>query len=170
MGAIVGGCYAMGMTTDEMIAIIKSDEFAYWMSGVIEERYKYYFKEEDPAPDLFNVGIDLKDTVSKTRIPLSVIPNHLLDYALMEIFSRASAAAGYDFDSLFVPFLCNAVDVTNSREIVFRKGDLSQATVQSRNAVHGEVRPELALETGRVIHAGAVDLPGIDDVHAGLDE
>ena len=127
MGAIIGGCYAMGMSPDEIISIIKSDEFAYWMSGVIEEEYKYYFKEEDPGPDIFKVGIDLKDTIPKTRIPLSVIPNHLMDFAFMEIFSRASAAAGYDFDSLFVPFLCNAADISNSREVVFRKGDLSQA-------------------------------------------
>ena len=127
MGAIVGGCYAIGMSTDEIIAIIKSEEFAYWMSGAIEEEYKYYFMEEDPGPDLFKVGIDLKDTVPKPRIPLSVIPSHLMDFAFMEIFASASAAAGYDFDSLFVPFLCNAVDVTNNREIVFRKGDLSQA-------------------------------------------
>lgn len=127
MGAIVGGCYAIGMSAEEIISIIKSDEFAYWMSGNMEEQYKYYFKEKDPAPELFNVGIDLKDSVSKARIPLSVIPNQLMDYAFMEIFSRASAAAGYNFDSLFVPFLCNAADVSNSREVVFRKGDLSQA-------------------------------------------
>lgn len=127
MGAIIGGCYAIGMSPDEIIAIIKSEEFAYWISGLIEEEYQYYFKEEDPGPELFKVGIDLKDTIPKTRIPLSVIPNHLMDFAFMEIFSRASAAAGYDFDSLFVPFLCNAADITNSREVVFRKGDLSQA-------------------------------------------
>ncbi|TFH20479.1 MAG: hypothetical protein E4H10_16600, partial [Bacteroidia bacterium] len=127
MGAIVGGCYAIGMSTDEIITIFKSDDFTYWMNGIIEEKYKYYFKEEYPIPDLFNVGIDLKDTIPKTRIPLSVIPNQLMDFAFMEIFSRASAAAGYDFDSLFVPFLCNAVDVSNNKEVIFRKGDLSQA-------------------------------------------
>lgn len=127
MGAIVGGCYAIGMSSDEIIAIIKSDDFAFWMNGIIEEEYQYYFKEEEAGPDLFNVGIDPKDTVSKARIPLSVIPNHLMDFAFMEIFSRASAAAGYDFDSLFVPFLCNAADISNSREVVFRKGDLAQA-------------------------------------------
>jgi len=127
MGAIIGGCYAMGMSPDEIISIIKSDEFAYWMSGTIEEEYKYYFKEEDPGPDLFKVGIDLKDTVPKTRFPISVIPNHLMDFAFMEIFASASAAAGYDFDSLFVPFLCNAADITHSKEVIFRKGDLSQA-------------------------------------------
>lgn len=128
MGAIVGACYAMGLSTDEIIEIVKSDDFSYWMSGVIEEEYKYYFKAEYPEPDIFNIGLDIKDTVPRTRLPLSYIPNHLMDFAFMEIFSRASAAAGYDFDSLFVPFLCNSVDISNSREVIFRMGDLSQAT------------------------------------------
>jgi len=128
MGAIVGACYAMGLSTDEIISIVKSDDFSYWMSGVIEEEYKYYFKAEYPEADLFNIGLDIKDTIPKTRLPLSYIPNHLMDFAFMEIFSRASAAAGYDFDSLFIPFLCNSVDISNNREVVFRTGDLSQAT------------------------------------------
>ena len=153
IGAIVGGCYAMGMSTDEIISIIKSEEFTYWMSGVIEKEYKYYFKEEEQAPDLFNVGIDLKDTVPKTRIPLSVIPNQLMDFAFMEIFSRASAAAGYDFDSLFVPFLCNAVDVTNSREIVFRKGDLAQA-IRASMTVPLYFRP-IVME-GNILYDGGI--------------
>lgn len=127
MGAIVGACYAMGLRCDDIINIVKSDDFKYWMSGVIEEEYNYYFKAEYPEPDIFSVGIDLNDSVPKTRLPLSYIPNHLMDFAFMEIFSRASAAAGYDFDSLFVPFLCNSVDISNSREVVFRTGDLTQA-------------------------------------------
>jgi len=153
MGAIVGGCYAMGMRSDEIIAIIKSEDFTYWMSGIMEEEYQYYFKEEDPGPDLFNVGIDLRDTVPKTRIPLSVIPNHLMDFAFMEIFSRASAAAGYDFDSLFVPFLCNAADVSNNREIVFRKGDLSQA-IRASMTVPLYFRP-IVME-GNILYDGGI--------------
>ncbi|MEN8201745.1 MAG: patatin-like phospholipase family protein [Bacteroidota bacterium] len=128
MGAIVGACYAMGLNAEEIISIVKSDDFSYWMSGVIEEEYKYYFKAEYPEPDILNIGLDIRDTVPKTRLPLSYIPNHLMDFAFMEIFSRASAAAGYDFDSLFVPFLCNSVDISNNREVVFRRGDLAQAT------------------------------------------
>ena len=153
IGAIVGGCYAMGMSTDEILAIITSDDFTYWLSGIIEEKYKYYFKEEYPIPDLFNVGIDLKDTIPKTRIPLSVIPNQLMDFAFMEIFSRASAAAGYDFDSLFVPFLCNAVDVSNNREVIFRKGDLSQA-VRASMTVPLYFRP--IVMDGNIMYDGGI--------------
>jgi NTE family protein len=153
MGAIIGACYAMGLSTDEMIAIISSEEFGYWMSGKLEEEYKYFFKAEEPGPELFNIGIDLKDTVPKTRIPLSVIPNQLMDFAFMEIFSRASATANYNFDSLFVPFLCNAVDISNSREIVFRTGDLSQA-VRASMTVPLYFRP-IVLD-GNILYDGGI--------------
>ena len=127
MGAIVGSLYAMGYTCEEMTAIISSDDFMYWMTGVLKEEDRYFFKEESPGPELLNVSIDAKDSISKTRFPLSFIPNHLMDFAFMEIFSRASAAAGYNFDSLFVPFLCIGADISNNKEVVFRKGDLAQA-------------------------------------------
>ena len=115
MGAIIGACYAMGLSTDEMIEIISSEEFGYWMSGKLEEEYKYFFKAEEPGPEIFNVGIDLKDTVPRTRIPLSVIPNHLMDFAFMEIFSRASAAAGGSLNYIYpkgVPTFCAATAMT----------------------------------------------------------
>lgn len=153
MGAIIGGCYAMGLSTDEMIRIISSEEFGYWMSGKLEEKYKYFFKAEEPGPEILNIGIDLKDTVPKTRIPLSVIPNDLMDFAFMEIFSQASAAAGYDFDSLFVPFLCNAVDISNNKEIVFRKGDLSQA-VRASMTVPLYFRP--IVMDGNILYDGGI--------------
>ena len=153
MGAIIGACYAMGLSTEEMIDIISSEEFGYWMSGKLEEEYKYFFKEEEPGPELISIGIDLKDTVPKTRIPLSVIPNHLMDFAFMEIFSQASAAAGYDFDSLFVPFLCNAVDISNSKEIIFRKGDLSQA-VRASMTVPLYFRP--IVMDGNILYDGGI--------------
>ena len=88
MGAIVGACYAMGLTCDEIINIVKSDDFSYWMSGVIEEEYNYYFKAEYPEPDIFSLGIDLNDSVPKTRLPLSYIPNHLMTSLLWRSFQE----------------------------------------------------------------------------------
>ena len=99
------------------------------------------------------MGIDLKDSIPKTRIPLSVIPNHLMDFAFLEIFSQASAAAGYNFDSLFVPFLCNAVDISNNREVVFREGDLSQA-VRASMTVPLYFRP--IVMDGAILYDGGI--------------
>ena len=127
MGAIIGSLYAMGYTTDEMINIIQSEDFNNWYTGTITEQYRYYFKQETPLPDLINVGFNIEDTIPKTKWPLSIVPNHLMDFAVMSIYAPGAAAAGYDFDNLFVPFLCIGSDISNNKEIVFRKGDLGQA-------------------------------------------
>ncbi|MCK4748075.1 MAG: patatin-like phospholipase family protein, partial [Bacteroidales bacterium] len=153
IGAIVGGLYSMGMETDTMIRIIQSDEFGYWMTGVFEERYKYYFKSEYPGPDIFSLGLDLKDTIPRTRFPLSLIPNHIMDFAFMEIFSRASAAAGYDFDSLFIPFLCVGADISRNKEIVFREGDLAQA-VRASMTIPLYFRP--IIMDGNIMYDGGI--------------
>ena len=153
MGAIVGALYAMGLDTDTMVQIVQSEQFTYWLSGNLGEQDKYFFKSEYPGPDILSLGIDLKDTVPRTRLPLSLIPNPLMDFAFMEIFSRASAAAGYEFDSLFVPFLCNAADISNSREIVFRKGDLAQA-VRASMTVPLYFRP--IVMDGNIMYDGGI--------------
>jgi len=41
MGAIVGSMYAMGFTPDEMMEIITSEDFKYWLRG--EEEPEYIF-------------------------------------------------------------------------------------------------------------------------------
>ena len=153
MGAIIGSFYAIGLSPDEMEHIIKSEDFSYWLSGELREQERYYFKTEYPGPDLISIGLDLKDTITKTLWPLSVIPNDQIDLAFMEIYSRPSAAAGYNFDSLFVPFLCNAVDISNNREIVFRKGDLSQA-VRASMTVPLYFRP-IVIE-GNIMYDGGI--------------
>ena len=153
MGAIVGSLYAMGMNTDEMIELLQSDEFSYWINGELKEEDRYYFKQENPGPDLISIGLDIKDTVPRTIFPLSLIPNYLMDFAFMEIYSRASAAAGYQFDSLFVPFLCNAVDISHNREVIFRKGDLAQA-VRASMTVPLYFRP-IVLE-GSILYDGGI--------------
>jgi len=153
MGAIVGGLYAIGMSTDEMIRIFKSDQFQSWLSGRIDPRYRYYFKEEYPGPDILSIGLNLKDSVSRTQFPMSLVPNHLMDFAFMEIFSRASAAANYNFDSLFVPFLCISADISNNREIVHRKGSLTQA-IRASMTIPLYFRPILI--DGNIMYDGGI--------------
>ncbi len=153
MGAIIGSLYAMGLTPGEMEAIIRSRDFNYWITGEMQEQDRYFFKTEYPGPDLISIGLDLKDTVTRTILPLSIIPSFIMDFAFMEIYSRASAAAGYDFDSLFVPFLCIAADISNNREIVFRKGDLAQA-VRASMTVPLYFRP--IVMDGNILYDGGI--------------
>ena len=153
IGAIVGGLYAIGMTTDEMIGIFKSDQFQSWLTGTIEPQYRYYFKEEYPGPDIISVGINRNDTVTRTQLPLSLVPSHLMDFAFMEVFSQPSAAAGYDFDSLFVPFLCNSVDISHNKEVVHTEGNMAQA-VRASMTIPLYFRPILI--DGSIMYDGGI--------------
>src|ERR1035437_7582557 len=63
IGAIVGGMYAMGMTPDEMVEVIKSSDFKNWMSGELEPDNVYYYRSADPKPRL----IDLRIQINKQK-------------------------------------------------------------------------------------------------------
>ena len=126
MGALVGGMYAMGYSPDEIIEIVSSEEFNQWVFGKPLDRYVYFFREREP--DASWVGIKFRvDSVIQTRFPTNIVSPVNMDFAFLERSAAVSAAAKYDFDSLFVPFRCVAADIHNKAEVVFDSGDLGQA-------------------------------------------
>ena len=50
-----------------------------------------------------------------------------MDMEMMEAVSSSIAKAGYDFDTLYVPFRCVASDIVLKEEVVFKSGELHQA-------------------------------------------
>lgn len=126
MGALIGSMYCMGYTPDEIQATILSDEFNSWANGIIEPQYVYYFKKKDDNASWITFKIS-PDTTLSTSLPTNLISPLPMDFALMERTAGASAACGYNFDSLFVPFRCVASDVAKKESVVFRTGDLGEA-------------------------------------------
>ncbi|MCF0207312.1 MAG: patatin-like phospholipase family protein, partial [Bacteroidales bacterium] len=127
MGAIVGGMYAAGYSTDEMMKIFASESFRNYYKGDIPARYINYFSYEKPDGSLVHVNLRRKKRKIALALPTSLIATQPMDLGLIEIFSRSSAAAHNDFDSLFVPFRCIASDVYHNREKTFDSGDLGIA-------------------------------------------
>ena len=126
MGALVGGMYAMGYTPAEIEKLVKSEEFKGWVFGKQVDRYVYFYREREP--DANWVGIKFRiDSVIQTRFPTNIISPANMDFAFLERTSAISAAAHYNFDSLFVPFRCVAADIYNKAEVVFKDGDVGQA-------------------------------------------
>jgi len=123
MGAIIGGLYAAGYSPDEMQYMITSEEFKSWISGKIDPKYIYFFRKQQPDASWFTFKFRY-DSVLSTSLPTNIISPVQMDVALMEIFSSASAVAGYNFDSLFVPFRCVASDIAENKPLIMRKGDL----------------------------------------------
>lgn len=129
MGAIIGSLYAMGYSPDEMEELILSEDFKRWYSGQIEENYIYYFKKNPLTPEFFNIRLSFKDSLSlKPQIlPTSVVNPIQMNLVFIDLFARATALCGRDFDKLFVPFRCVASDVYNKKQLVMKQGDLGDA-------------------------------------------
>ena len=126
MGAIIGALYAAGYSTDEMEKIVTSAEFAGWVSGKVDEEYTYLFKK--PTPDASWVDFKFRvDSVITPFLPTNIVSPVLMDFAFLEIFAGASAAANYDFDSLMIPFRCMASDIARAQAVMLSKGDLGKA-------------------------------------------
>lgn len=127
IGAIVGGLYAAGYTTEEMEELFKSDDFYFWSTGKIQREYRYYFKRQEPEPSWITLRFAKKEEKLKILPPTNLIPPEQMDFAFMELTAATSAACNYDFDNLMVPFFCVATDVNNSKPTVLRNGDLGNA-------------------------------------------
>ncbi|MEG1186326.1 MAG: patatin-like phospholipase family protein [Bacteroidales bacterium] len=128
MGAVVGSLYAMGYSTDEMIALIKSDEFRLWQAGKIDDSMINYFKVQDPTPSLFSVKTSFQDSVKIRKfLPQSLINPLPMNFAFLKLYSHATIRAKQNFNNLFVPFRAVASDVYNKRPLILGEGNLGDA-------------------------------------------
>jgi NTE family protein len=114
------------MSPDEMDKLARSKAFYEMAKGIINEDYKYYFKTTDADPSWITMRFEI-DSGIKTSLPVNIVSPYAMDIGLIEFMSQAIAAAGYNFDSLYVPFRCVAADVAAKKQVVFRDGDMCQA-------------------------------------------
>ena len=126
MGALVGGLYSAGYSPSEIEALFVSPQFKEWAEGILDEKYVYYLREKDDNPSLFRLKIDL-DTLLETTLPTNLISPVAVDYGLMEYLAPSSAAAGNNFDELFIPFRCVASDIISKKAVVLKDGNLATA-------------------------------------------
>ncbi len=127
MGSVVAAMYASGYTPDQMHEILTSDRFQQIATGFYQDKNSFYFKQDDPDASFFNFDMSVKGEVNGL-IPTNFVSPVALDYFMLSFFSQAEAAANYDFDSLMIPFRCVASDVYNKKSVLFRKGNLTEAT------------------------------------------
>ena len=130
MGAIIAALYASGYSVEEMEALATSGEVEKWVSGKIDDRYKFFYNERENTPSMFSIYADMQRDTLNTRsslnlaLPHSFINTSQIDMALVELFSAASAKAGGDFDRLMIPMRAVATDMTRHEAVVYRRGDL----------------------------------------------
>lgn len=125
-GALIGALYATGWSPQEIEALVLSDRFKTMVEGKMESKYIYYFKK----PDLDASWIRLRfspDSVILRNIPSNLLNPASLDIEMLSVFAGPEADAGYNFDSLFIPYRCVASDINAKQSVVFKSGNLNQA-------------------------------------------
>lgn len=127
MGAIVAALYSMGYTPDEMIGIMKSEDFQRWYTGTMDQNYMFFFKKNRDVPDLLSIHFDIKDSLHIVTPTVNLVNTTPMNLGFMEIFAGATANCKNDFDNLMVPFRCVAADAHNKQQIIFSEGDLGDA-------------------------------------------
>ena len=133
MGAIVGGMYASGMSPDEIIELLKSEDFKRWSTGEIEQRYIFYYKHADPNPAIVSLRFRIEtahglDSLSIHPVfPSNMISPVQMNYAFVELFMKPNAVANGDFNNLLVPFRSVASDIFKKEAVVFDGGNLADA-------------------------------------------
>ncbi len=139
IGGIVEAAYASGLSPVEMEQIFTSSRLQKWLNGQGSDHYNLYYNQQDPTPAWFSFDLDFDSTFTssfKTRIGNDLAIN----FALAELTAQASEAAGYDFDSLFIPFRTVAAEVFTQSEVTLDSGELNKA-VRATFAVPFIYRP-----------------------------
>ncbi len=57
MGGIVAGCYAAGMSPQQIEEIMLSKEFIGWVTGRLEQGYNYYYNRPDDNPSVLKINL-----------------------------------------------------------------------------------------------------------------
>jgi NTE family protein len=126
MGAIIGAMYAAGYSPEQIEKIALSNDFQNWVSGRYQSDYSFYFQKSTPNPAILTAKMAI-DTSLRLSFRPNLVNDIPLNFALLELFSQASATAKDNFDNLFVPFRCMASDILSQKSIMVSKGSLAEA-------------------------------------------
>jgi NTE family protein len=126
MGGVIGGCYAAGLSPDQIEQIVLSEEFLRWINGLPERGYNYYYHQSEENPNFLKLNLAL-DSTFNIQLNTTLASDVSLNFALAEKMAQASAISRDNFDSLFIPFRVVASDVFTQNQIIISKGLLNDA-------------------------------------------
>ena len=123
MGAIVGGLYASGMSTDELESLVASLDWADALSDEPSRENVNFRRKQDER----EVPIDLRLGIQGTQLvlPKGAIQGQKLDLLLREL--TKGVAHIHDYDALPIPFRAIAADIEHGEPWVMGAGDLARS-------------------------------------------
>ncbi len=123
MGAIVGGLYASGLSTDELEALISEVDWAdAFVDRIPREDRSFRRKRDD---DLFLVKNKPGVAPGGFHFPKGILDGQKIDLLLKKY--TLPVVTVRDFDDLAIPFRAVAADIVTGEPVVLDHGDLALA-------------------------------------------
>ncbi len=126
MGGIIAGCYASGMSPEEIENLVLSEKFLRLVNGLPEKGFNYFYHQSYDNPNFLKLNLSL-DSILNLQLNTSLASDVSLNFAFADLFSQASAISHNNFDSLFVPLRVVAADIFTQNQVILSKGILSDA-------------------------------------------
>jgi len=126
IGGIIGGCYAAGMSPNQIEQMVTSDQFLRLINGLPETGYNYYYHQTAETPQFLKLNLAL-DSTFNFKLNSSLANDVSLNFGLADKMAQASVISNNNFDSLFVPLRVVTADIFTQREVVLSRGSLSDA-------------------------------------------
>ena len=157
MGAIIGGLYSIGWSTQELDSLVRNQDWMALLSDKIPRRDKLLSEKEITDMYILSVPLSLD---KKFSIPSGMLAGQNVLNLLNEM------TLGYhdddlDFDSLPIPFACVAYDMVKGEEQVYRKGNLPlaiRASMSIPGAFAPVIRDSMVLVDGGIYNNFPVDV------------
>lgn len=132
MGSIVGGMYALGYSSDEILDIISCVDWDRLISNNVDRREISYDSKRQSSTQIltvpFSFGTDVEGLQAmsfKNSLPAGIVSGD----NLINLFN--SLSVGYsdpiDFNELPIPFICIATNMMNGEAEVLNSGVFSEA-------------------------------------------
>ncbi|OCX52905.1 patatin [Mucilaginibacter sp. PPCGB 2223] len=126
MGGVIGAMYAAGYTPQQIEKLALSSDFQDWVSGKYDSDYRYFFQKKADNPSFLSLKLQI-DTGLQARFRSTLVNDIPLNFALIDLFARASADSKNNFNNLFVPYRCIVADVFSQKVIDIDHGSLTEA-------------------------------------------
>jgi len=138
MGALVGGVYASGVTTDAIIDRLSRVDWDQLFVDDPPRDQKPFRAKKDDYLNLFHFELGLRDW--RVQLPPGGTAGYKFEFLLRELVAGAGNFANQDFDQLPIPYRALATDIEDGTSKVFRRGDLAKV-MRASMSVPGAIAP-----------------------------
>jgi NTE family protein len=164
MGGLVGGLFASGRDSAEMVEFVDSIDWVDVLRGAPAYSELSFRRKEDQRTYPNQIEMGFKKGV---RLPAGLNAGHKVGLLLDEIAFPYSAL--HSFDDLPTPFRCVAADLLSAQPVVFSSGSLSRA-LRATMSIPGVFEPvrdqDMLLVDGGILNNLPVDV--VKEMGAGL--